>query len=267
MTWERPFHSRDSLRRPGRRRTRPGRSAEASRARGVVVAVGLERGDRLVRGDACEAVRLGRRRTPSSPARASRDARSCGRRRQLGRLLVVARPPRRVLRGTRRGRRRARGNPGPCAGSPPRRRRPARPRTRRRSATASTSAISSSSATQPRDAPRPRDAASSVVPRERLVRDSPDEVLEEAVLAVLGRARVGLEREHLLPHERREQRLQLALRRPASAATASRVNVLPSTAASWSSRRSSAESPSRRAAMSACSVSGTSSSPISPAGR
>ena len=45
--------------------------------------------------------------------------------------------------------------------------------------------------------------------RERLVGDVADEVLEEAVLAVLGRARVGLDAEHLLAHERREQRLDL----------------------------------------------------------
>ena len=50
--------------------------------------------------------------------------------------------------------------------------------------------------------------------RERLVGDVADEVLEEAVLAVLGRARVGLDAEHLLAHERREQRLELAPRQP-----------------------------------------------------
>ena len=37
--------------------------------------------------------------------------------------------------------------------------------------------------------------------RERLVGDVADEVLQEAVLAVLGRARVGLHDEHLLAHE------------------------------------------------------------------
>ena len=39
--------------------------------------------------------------------------------------------------------------------------------------------------------------------RERLVGDVAHEVLEEAVLAVLGRARVGLHAEHLLADERR----------------------------------------------------------------
>ena len=43
----------------------------------------------------------------------------------------------------------------------------------------------------------------------RLVRDVAHEILEEAVLAVLGRARVGLDAEHLLPHQRCEQRLGL----------------------------------------------------------
>ena len=45
--------------------------------------------------------------------------------------------------------------------------------------------------------------------RERLVRDVAHEVLEEAVLAVLGRARVCLHAEHLLAGEGREQRLDL----------------------------------------------------------
>jgi hypothetical protein len=44
-----------------------------------------------------------------------------------------------------------------------------------------------------------------VAPREHLVRDNPDEILEEAVLAALGRARVALEREHLLADERGQQ--------------------------------------------------------------
>ena len=47
--------------------------------------------------------------------------------------------------------------------------------------------------------------------RQRLVGDVAHEVLQEAVLAVLGRARVGLEAEHLLAHERAEQRLELLL--------------------------------------------------------
>ena len=46
---------------------------------------------------------------------------------------------------------------------------------------------------------------------ERLVGDVADEILEEAVLAVLGRARVGLDAEHLLAHERGEERLELRL--------------------------------------------------------
>ena len=46
---------------------------------------------------------------------------------------------------------------------------------------------------------------------ERLVRDALDERLQEAVLAALRRARVGLEREQLLPHERGEDRLEVGL--------------------------------------------------------
>ena len=102
---------------------------------------------------------------------------------------------------------------------------------------------------------------------ERLVGDVADEVLQEAVLAALRRARIGLDAEHLLAHERREQRLELgSAALPETAASACTVNVLPSTAPSWSSRRSSGETPSRRAAISACSVSGTSSVSISPVG-
>ena len=48
--------------------------------------------------------------------------------------------------------------------------------------------------------------------RQRVVGDPPDEVLEESVLAVLRRPGVGVEREHLLAHERREERLELGLR-------------------------------------------------------
>ena len=54
---------------------------------------------------------------------------------------------------------------------------------------------------------------------------------------------------------------------PPTAASPWRVNVLPRTAASWSKRRSSAGSPSRREATSPCNVSGTSSDGISPVGR
>ena len=49
--------------------------------------------------------------------------------------------------------------------------------------------------------------------RQRLVRDLAEQVLEEAVLAVLGRARVGLEAEHLLADQAGEQRLELRLGR------------------------------------------------------
>ena len=47
--------------------------------------------------------------------------------------------------------------------------------------------------------------------RERLVRDVTDELLEEAVLPVFRRARVGLHAQHLLAHERRQQRFELRL--------------------------------------------------------
>ena len=47
--------------------------------------------------------------------------------------------------------------------------------------------------------------------RERLVGDVADEVLEEAVLAVLGRARVGLHTEHLLAREGDEHRLEVGV--------------------------------------------------------
>jgi len=45
--------------------------------------------------------------------------------------------------------------------------------------------------------------------RQRLVGDALDDVLEEGVLATLGRARVGLDGEDFLPEQRGEQRLQL----------------------------------------------------------
>jgi hypothetical protein len=50
--------------------------------------------------------------------------------------------------------------------------------------------------------------------RQRLVGDVADEVLQEAVLAVLGRPRIGLHPEHLLAHQPQQQRLQLRLGRP-----------------------------------------------------
>ena len=55
-----------------------------------------------------------------------------------------------------------------------------------------------------------------------------------------------------------------AASRPATAATAPIVNDWPSVAASWTRPRSAVSSPSSRAAISACSVSGTASSPSSP---
>ena len=68
-----------------------------------------------------------------------------------------------------------------------------------------------------------------VAARERLVGDPADEVLEEAVLAALRRARVGLDAEHLLPHESGQERIELGLASPKSAASDSFVKVLPST--------------------------------------
>ena len=50
-----------------------------------------------------------------------------------------------------------------------------------------------------------------LLPCERVVGDPANEVLEEAVLPVLGRPRVGVQREHFFPHERGEQRLELGL--------------------------------------------------------
>ena len=47
--------------------------------------------------------------------------------------------------------------------------------------------------------------------RERLVRHLAQEILEEAVLPALGRAGVDLKREDLLPHERRQQGVEIAV--------------------------------------------------------
>ena len=106
----------------------------------------------------------------------------------------------------------------------------------------STTSSSSSANAALRYAAAARCLRAALALRERLVGDVPDEVLQEAVLAVLGRARVGLHAEHLLAHERREQRLELGLGEARRAPPARRcVNVLPSTAASWSSRRSSGD--------------------------
>ena len=49
--------------------------------------------------------------------------------------------------------------------------------------------------------------------RERLVGDVAHDVLEECVLAALGRAGVCLDRENLLAYERAEERLEIRLRR------------------------------------------------------
>ena len=51
-----------------------------------------------------------------------------------------------------------------------------------------------------------------VAARERFVGDVPDEVLQEDVLPVLGRPRIGLQTQHLLAHQRREQRLDVHAR-------------------------------------------------------
>ena len=50
-----------------------------------------------------------------------------------------------------------------------------------------------------------------ITARKRLVGDTLDERLQEAVLAPFGRARVGLEREQLLPHQGGEDRLEVGL--------------------------------------------------------
>ena len=86
-------------------------------------------------------------------------------------------------------------------------------RSPRRSATATTSAISCSAGPQPPPGGRRRrDAAACGPARERLVRDLAEQVLEEGVLPALRRPRIRLQREHLLPHERAQQRLELAPR-------------------------------------------------------
>src|SRR5439155_14762879 len=47
--------------------------------------------------------------------------------------------------------------------------------------------------------------------RQRLVRDTPKQVLEEGVLTALGRPRVGLHREDLLAHQTDHERVELVL--------------------------------------------------------
>ena len=61
-----------------------------------------------------------------------------------------------------------------------------------------------------------------VAPAQRLVRDALDEGLDESVLAALGRARIGVEDEHLLAHERGEQRRERLLVGPADRGDPSR---------------------------------------------
>ena len=53
-------------------------------------------------------------------------------------------------------------------------------------------------------------AGLALVLRDHLVGDAPHQVLEEPVLAALGRERVGLERQHLLADERGQQGLEVA---------------------------------------------------------
>ena len=102
---------------------------------------------------------------------------------------------------------------------------------------ATTSAISSSSpAPPPGAAAAARWRALRSRLRERLVGDVPDEILEESVLAVLGRARIGLDAEHLLADERRRAAARARPRlRPVRATMRRFVNVFPRTAQSWSS--------------------------------
>ena len=54
-----------------------------------------------------------------------------------------------------------------------------------------------------------------VAPRQRLVRDALHEVLEEPVLSALRRTRIGLDGQHLLADQRREEMLELRRGEPA----------------------------------------------------
>ena len=104
--------------------------------------------------------------------------------------------------------------------------------------------------------------------RERLVRHLAQEVLEEAELPALGRA--GIRPGARGPPSARAPPASVSRSlspEPDTAASAALLNVLPSTAASWTTERSSAGKPSRRAAISAWRVSGTSSASIGPVGR
>ena len=103
--------------------------------------------------------------------------------------------------------------------------------------------------------------------RERLVRHLAQEILEEAELPRSGdRGSTWSERTSF-----RTSAASSVSRSPSpepdTAASAALLKVLPSTAASWTTERSSAGRPSRRAAISAWRVSGTSSASIGPVGR
>src|SRR5581483_781428 len=95
-------------------------------------------------------------------------------------------------------------------------------------------------------------------PRDRLVGDVADDVLEERVLAALGRPRIGLNPEHLLTHERGERGFEGTLIEPADGGEALLRERLPEDGAVLHEPPSAGASPSSRAATSACSVSGTS---------
>ena len=166
-------------------------------------------------------------------------------------------PPRRA---TRLAVRRARAWSAPCLGCRLRPRSPGRPRRRRGNGRRYLDHLVLVGGECPAQVLRRREMLRPALAlRQRLVGDVADEVLEEAVLAVLGRARIRLDAEHLLAHEPGLAAARSPLRCLPAPPRASFVNVLPSTDVSWSSRRSSAERPSSLAAMSAWSVSGTSS--------
>ena len=94
-----------------------------------------------------------------------------------------------------------------------------------------------------------------------------EQVLKEAVLAALGRPGVGLDAEHLLADERDEQGLELVLVGPGTAASACLREGLAEHGAVLEQPPLLRGRPSRRAAISAWSVSGTSSVSIGPVGR
>ena len=233
------------------------------------VALGLVERDRLAEQSrrACRGRRRAWRSSP--PGRGGRRARTSSSVRSAA-CAKIAAAPRRPLRATRRARPPARAPGTPARAPPPRRRPRGRPRRRRGSGRRS-----------PRRS-RPRRGR-------RRARCAGRRQMACAPLAAArasrrrrggrgpagsrtGRARASAGRPAAPSTSLRtsdgEQRLELVrAESPRARPAPSRVNVLPSTAPSWSSRRSSGESPSSRAAISACSVSGTSSSPISPTGR